>query len=163
MSIDFGLRRFREYCVGGDNITVVTDHKPLVPIFDDKRLGSIRIDRTKLRHQDIDYSVVWQQGKNNPADYLSRHPIKATRAHRSEASEVAKLLYVLHNDAYFMEELTPQRIVEETKKDELQSKEVSRQVQDQGMDVSTQAREECQALHLIHELRLCRAQQVVRG
>ena len=119
MSVDFGLRRFREYCVGGENIKVVTDHKPLVPIFDDKRLGSIRIDRTKLRHQDIDYKVVWQQGKNNPADYLSRHPIKATKAHHTEASEVAKLLYAIHNDSYFMKEITPQRIIEETKKDAL--------------------------------------------
>ena len=33
MAIDFGLRRFREYCVGGDNINFVTDHKPLKPIF----------------------------------------------------------------------------------------------------------------------------------
>ena len=71
MAVDFGLRRFREYCVGGKNIHVVTDHKPLQPIFENKRLGSIRIDRTKLRHQDIDYKVIWQPGKNNPADYLS--------------------------------------------------------------------------------------------
>ena len=32
MAVDFGLRRFREYCVGGKNINVVTDHKPRKPI-----------------------------------------------------------------------------------------------------------------------------------
>ena len=119
MAIDFGLRRFREYCVGGKDINVVTDHKPLKPIFENKRLGSIRIDRTKLRHQDIDYRVIWRQGKYNPADYLSRHPSKATIAHKSEASEDAKLLYALHNDSFFMNEVTPNRIVEETKRDKI--------------------------------------------
>lgn len=119
MAIDFGLRRFREYCVGGKNINVVTDHKPLKPIFENKRLGSIRIDRTKLRHQDIDYHIIWRQGKINPADYLSRHPSKATPVHESEASEDAKLLYVLHNDTFFMEEVSPKRIVEETQKDSI--------------------------------------------
>ena len=99
------------------NPYVVTDHKPLKPIFEDKRLGSIRIDRTKLRHQDIDYHIVWRQGKYNPADYLSRHPSKATVEQKSEASEDAKLLYVLHNDNLFMQEVTPKRIIEETRKD----------------------------------------------
>ena len=75
-SYDFGLRRFREYCVGAKSINVVTDHRPLKAIFANKRLGSIRIDRTKLRHQDIDwdidFEVIWRAGKMNPSDYLSR-------------------------------------------------------------------------------------------
>ena len=118
MAIDFGLRRFREYCVGGKDINVITDHKPLQPIFENKpRLGSIRIDRTKLRHQDIDYKVMWRPGKNNPADYLSRHPAKASQRQMNESREDAKLLYALHNDNFFMEEITPKRIVDETQKD----------------------------------------------
>ena len=78
MSIEFGLRRYRQYLVGGPEVTVVTDHKPLVTIFNNKRLGSIRLDRVKLRHQDVPFQVVWRQGKSNPADYLSRHatPLK---------------------------------------------------------------------------------------
>ena len=60
MAVDFGLRRFREYCVGAKNIKIVTDHRLLIAIFENKRLGSIRIDRTKLRHQDIDYKIVWR-------------------------------------------------------------------------------------------------------
>ena len=75
MAIDFGLRRFREYCVGEEIIYVVTDHRPLKAIFSNRRLGSIRIDRTKLRHQDINYEVIWQPGKLNPSDYLSRHTL----------------------------------------------------------------------------------------
>ena len=47
MAVDFGLRRFRQYIVGGPTVTVVADHKPLTGIFRNTRLGSIRLDRIK--------------------------------------------------------------------------------------------------------------------
>ena len=34
MTVDFGLRRFREYCVGAKNIKIVTDHHPLIAFFE---------------------------------------------------------------------------------------------------------------------------------
>ena len=71
MAVDFGLGRFRQYLVGGPEVTVVTDHKPLISIFSRKRLNSIRIDGIKLRYQDIKFNVIWRNGKKNPADYLS--------------------------------------------------------------------------------------------
>ena len=118
MAVDFGLRRFREYCVGAKNIKIVTDHRPLIAIFENKRLGSIRIDRTKLRHQDIDYKIGWRSGKLNPSDYLSRHPTRIHTKYEEEATEDAKLLYALHNDNLVMKEFTLSRICEETSKDE---------------------------------------------
>ena len=75
-------------------------------IFANKRLGSIRIDRTKLRHQDINYEIIWRAGKKNPSDYLSRHPIKATEKYKDEALEDVKLLYTLHNNDYVLKEMT---------------------------------------------------------
>ena len=33
LAVDFGLRRFRFYTLGGPKVTVLTDHKPLVSIF----------------------------------------------------------------------------------------------------------------------------------
>ena len=57
-SFDFGLRRFREYLVGSPSIIkVVTDHKPLVPIFNGRRKGSLRTQRIKLNHQDMSLST----------------------------------------------------------------------------------------------------------
>jgi hypothetical protein len=54
MSLDFGLRRFRNYLVGGpQTIYVVMHHKPLCSIFNKNQKGSIRTDRIKLRHQDV--------------------------------------------------------------------------------------------------------------
>ena len=105
MAVDFGLQRFRDYCVSAKNISVVMDHKPLKAIFENKRLGSIRIDRTKLCHQDIDYKIVWRPEKLNPSDYLSRNS-KISNDDIEEANEDTKLLYYLHNDQYVMNNIT---------------------------------------------------------
>ena len=62
-SVDFGLRRFREYLVGSPSIVkVVTDHKPLFPVFNGRRNGSLRTQRIKLKHQDIPYILEFQKG-----------------------------------------------------------------------------------------------------
>lgn len=73
LSVDFALRRFRNYLVGGPTVKTFTEHKPLISIFANRRKGSVRTDGIKIRHQDISYDVVWLPGKKNPADYLSRH------------------------------------------------------------------------------------------
>ena len=76
LAIDFALRRYRNYLVGApEPQIIITDHKPLVSIFAHRRHGSVRSDRIKLRHQDINYKVVWKRGITNPADFLSRHAI----------------------------------------------------------------------------------------
>ena len=57
-SIDFGLRRFRDFTVGSPNkITTVTDHKLLCSIFNGNRQDQICTERIKLQHQDICYTV----------------------------------------------------------------------------------------------------------
>ena len=78
-SVDFGLRRFREYFVGAPHIVkVVTDHKPL---------------------QYIPYAAEYRKGKLNLADYMSRHakPLKKLpKEEQKECDELNNLLYALH-------------------------------------------------------------------
>ena len=63
MAIDFSLRRFRSYLLGSPNETVViTDHFPLISIFNGKRSGSLRKERIKLRHQDFRFYVTYRKG-----------------------------------------------------------------------------------------------------
>ena len=99
-SLDFGLRRFREYVVGSPSlIKVITDHKPLVPIFNERRDGSIRTKRIKLNHQDIPYIVEYRKGVLNQVDYMSRHAreLSSLPIHqRKECQELNNLLYTLH-------------------------------------------------------------------
>ncbi len=67
-------RRYHMYLYGRP-FTVVTDHKPLIPIFSKHSSNpSPRIQNWLLKVQPYDMKVVHCPGKDNPADYMSRHP-----------------------------------------------------------------------------------------
>ena len=99
-SVDFGLRRFREYLVGSPTLVkVVTDHKPLLPVFNGKRTGSIRTQRIKLNHQNVPYIMGYQKGSLNRSDIMSRQarPLSSISLdQQKEAHELNNLLYMLH-------------------------------------------------------------------
>ena len=70
--------------VRGSSCTVVTDHKPLMHIWSKPR-PPLRIARWSLRLQPYDLTIVFRPGKDNPADYMSRHPAtKDVRSCREE-------------------------------------------------------------------------------
>ncbi|XP_059084607.1 uncharacterized protein LOC131881686 [Tigriopus californicus] len=119
MAVDFGLRKMKVYLVGNPQVTVVTDHKPLVAIFRGTRPGSMRSERIILRHQDISYSVVWKQGKENPADFFSRRASPFNDLSKEEletTAEMEKLIYmVLNGDVN--QTSNPKNIAEATRQD----------------------------------------------
>lgn len=120
LSVDFALRRFRNYLVGGPTVQIFTDHKPLISIFANRRKGSVRTDRIKLRHQDISYQVVWLPGKKNPADYLSRHSKPFSRlpaSWKKETSELEKTVWFLQYSPY-TESISMETIIEATQNDQ---------------------------------------------
>ena len=121
MGIDLGLRRFRNYIIGAPKkLIVVTDHQPLCSIFNGNRKGSIRTERIKLRHQDVDFEVIYQKGKINQADYLSRHALsleKLPAEQQSEAEEMNKLLFLLHSTPV-IDCIGIKKICNETKEDD---------------------------------------------
>ena len=122
--VDYGLTRYRNYLLGSPTVTmVITDHKPLVSIFNGRRKGSIRTERVKLRNQNINFSVKYQKGSSNQADYLSRHakPFKeTTEEERENANDVNKMLYMLHTTPV-MDYIGLATISEETGKDPILS------------------------------------------
>ena len=83
-AVDFGLRQFHHLLVGGPQVKVVTHQQPLVSLWNSKRKLSSRIERILLRHQDVNHQLIWQKGKGNPTDDLSRHatPIETLPAHK---------------------------------------------------------------------------------
>eukprot|EP00794_Sanderia_malayensis_P005122 gene5123-5770_t len=100
IAIDFGLRKFRHILVGGPPVTVITDHQPLVSLWTSKRKPPSRIERILLRHKDINHRVIWRKGKDNPADYTSRHAIPIDQLPaciKEEAKEHQKLLFLFHH------------------------------------------------------------------
>ena len=72
-AILFACRKFHCYLYGQD-ITVITDHKPLIPIFK-KSLNAVtpRLTRILLPLQSYNLKLIWEPGKNLVlADTLSR-------------------------------------------------------------------------------------------
>ena len=58
---------------------MVTDHKPLVPIFNKPRSNPpARISNWIFKLQNFDFSVIYRPGKDNPADYMWRHVYDAS-------------------------------------------------------------------------------------
>jgi hypothetical protein len=78
LAIKWAIASCKHYLMGGPDFTVVTDHKPLVPMFK-KGLGDVENARVlRYREQLTQYSfeVVWVPGKTHEiADALSRAPI----------------------------------------------------------------------------------------
>jgi hypothetical protein len=69
--------------VRGTKFTVITDHRPLLNIWD-KPFPPARIARWALRLQPYQYVMKYKPGKDNPADYLSRHPGQEMKSSRQE-------------------------------------------------------------------------------
>ena len=75
-AIVFALKRLHNYVHGG-KITIQTDHKPLVPMFNrEVHLSSIRQQRLLLKVHEYDVTLEYLKGKDNcVADALSRMPV----------------------------------------------------------------------------------------
>ena len=122
MAVDYALRRFRTYLIGSprENI-IITDHLPLLSVFNGKKSGSIMTERIKLRHQDVRYVLEYKKGQENFADYLSRHAIKwkdMSKSEREEPKDLTKLLYTLHVTPV-LDTLGIKEIAEHTQKDKI--------------------------------------------
>ena len=72
----WACERFHLYVYGAP-FTLITDHKPLVHIFNNpKTTPPARLERWNLRLQPYNFKVRYEPGKTNPADYISRHPLQ---------------------------------------------------------------------------------------
>ena len=81
LAILFGLNKFHNFTYGR-NVTVVTDHKPLVSIVK-KALTSApkRLQAMLLRAQEYNPEVTYKPGKDIPiADALSRAPVNSSKS-----------------------------------------------------------------------------------
>ena len=74
-AIVWACEHFHLYLYGG-RFTVFTDHQPLVKIFTNPASKpSAQLERWSLRLQPYNITVCYQPGTENPADYMSRHPL----------------------------------------------------------------------------------------
>ena len=76
LAILFALEKNHLYLHGLRHFTVSTDHQPLISLYMDYRKEmSARVQKHKMALQGkYNFTLVWEAGKDNPADYHSRHP-----------------------------------------------------------------------------------------
>ena len=72
LAVVWACEHFHTY-ISGAPITVITDHQPLLGIWK-KPNPPLRIARWGLRLQPYDIKLTYGPGKDNPADFMSRHP-----------------------------------------------------------------------------------------
>lgn len=72
----WACEKFHLY-VYGALFALVTDHKPLVHIFNNpKAKPTALLERWNLRLQSYNFTIHYEPGKNKSADYISRHPLQ---------------------------------------------------------------------------------------
>ena len=87
LAIFWAIKHFHLF-VYGREFTVVTDHQPLVTIFNKPATQpSVRIEKWLMHLQRYDFKVEYRPGATNPADFLSRHPAAETIGHLSTKTE----------------------------------------------------------------------------
>ena len=64
--------------LAGAGFKVVADYKPLEAIFSNANSKPpVRIERWSTYLQEFNFTVEYKPGKDNPADFMSRHPVRA--------------------------------------------------------------------------------------
>ena len=71
----------------GAHVEVVTDHKPLIPLYSTAtRPKNLRVDRHRTKLLPYSYTVTHEPGESSPCDFGSRHP-PALRPTKQEESD----------------------------------------------------------------------------
>ena len=84
VAVVWGCEHLNIYTEGADSTIIVTDHRPLLGIWL-KPNPPLRIARWAPKLQNYNITLQYRCGRENPADYLSRHPVPITTsitAHR---------------------------------------------------------------------------------
>ena len=90
LAIVWSCEHFHLYLYG-NSFTLVTDHKALEAIWNNpKSKPPARIERWGLRLQPYNFRVEYRKGAENPADYMSRHPVPTQTCEPPRAVKVAE-------------------------------------------------------------------------
>lgn len=118
LAMHFGCRRFHMFLAGADFIHFI-DPEPLMHMMNNpKKEAPARIEKVRLKLQGFSSDIQLVKGKNNPADYLSRHPLPykmCPPAERASFIEIQNHLFVV--TSMLPEAITTVKIIEEIKKD----------------------------------------------
>ena len=76
LAAEFTTSRLQMYLLGGKHFQLATDHKPLLPLFNNPQAKlPPRIERLIMKMQNLDFTMIHIPGKENVTDYMSRHAL----------------------------------------------------------------------------------------
>ena len=127
LAVVFGVEHFHLYLYES-NVTVYTDHEPLIGIYKSQKSATARIERWRLRLTPYDMTLKYRPGGNdlNPADYVSRQPQDIPK--RENTAE-AYVNYVCKNAV--PNSMTLEEVRKETQKDSMMRKPAKATQRDQ--------------------------------
>ncbi|KAI8513647.1 hypothetical protein Bbelb_079710 [Branchiostoma belcheri] len=115
LAIAWGIQHFHLYLYG-TTFRVITDHMPLTYIFNKPNAKPpLRIERWLLKLQQYHFEVIYQPGRDNPADYMSRHPLPRSKELHHICTAEEYVNYISQQTA--PKSLSLEEIKEETMKD----------------------------------------------
>ena len=123
LAIAWGLEQTRYFTQGCRDLLVVTDHKPLVRIFEDRTLDEIpntRLFRIKQRTLPWYFRILYMPGSTNAAaDAASRHPLPNYEVQLNTKEDLYEesITMAIHQEAEDLTTLAWETIVNETVKD----------------------------------------------
>ena len=99
LAVRWACERCYMYLIGS-TFVVETDHKPLLQLFNSPNsFPPLRIEQWLLYLQQFDFKLVYCAGKDNAADYLSRHAIPATSTKRKESESRHRTVHEIIQDS----------------------------------------------------------------
>lgn len=116
LGVVWGCEHFNIYLYGSE-FKVKTDHKPLLGIVKHTSKPTARLERLNLRLQPYKMTLIYKPGKDNEADYLSRHPGKKAMNHKSRIDIQINFVCVNALEEYTGDGLTMQKLKEATRED----------------------------------------------
>ena len=92
-AVEFAIKRNHIYLYGLLEFIVITDHKPLLPLYNSYwAYMPSRIHRHKLNLRGYTFKLKHQTGKHNPTDYFSRHTAQIPDTRQQKEQQETQLI-----------------------------------------------------------------------
>ena len=115
LAATWGVEKNQHYLIGG-RFNLITDHQPLVSLLNNPlKNAPLRIERMRVKLMGFDFVVKYRPGKNNPADWGSRHPDMQTLEDDQEVEVYVNMVTELKK----IKATTLEEVRRETEDDEL--------------------------------------------
>ena len=118
LAIRWACERCYVYLIASPRFTIITDHQPLLPMFNNPNSRPpLRVERWLMYLQQFDFKLEFSPGKTNGADYLSRHALPLT-SHDTHVSNRRDAIVRLLVQCHVPRALTLEQVKEVTASDD---------------------------------------------